>query len=146
MTNPDLVTFCGFSFNVYGAILIALIFVFFFLMWKEHRKNRLDWTDMITRDGRKISSTKIMQLVGGVVGTWIVVKTTLNEKLTWDLFAIYLAYVASADGFSKFITARYSGGGYGGGGYQRSRNEDSEDDQDEQRPSCGAKTPDPSDL
>lgn len=138
MTNPDLVTFFGFSFNFYGAVLLTLIFVFFFLLWKEHRKNRLDWTDMITRDGRKISSTKIMQLVGGVVGTWIVVKTTLDEKLTWDLFAIYLAYVASADGFSKFITARYSGG--------FSNSAEQPDDEDTERPVTSAKTPDPSDL
>lgn len=65
------------------------------------------WTDMITRDGTKVSTTKLLQLVGGVVATWVIIQLTIQEKITWDLFAIYLAYVASIDGYSKFILARY---------------------------------------
>jgi hypothetical protein len=63
--------------------------------------------DMITRDGTKISATKILQLVGGFVGTFIVIKLTLQGQLDWDIFAIYLGYVASIDGFSKLVMAKY---------------------------------------
>ena len=66
---------------------------------------------MITRDGTKVSTTKILQLVGGVVGTFIIIKVTLQGTLTWDLFAIYLSYVASIDGFSKLIMAKYGAAG-----------------------------------
>jgi hypothetical protein len=66
---------------------------------------------MLTRDGTKVSATKVLQLVGGVVGTWIIVQVTLRGELTWDLFAIYLSYVASIDGFSKFIMAKYGAQG-----------------------------------
>jgi hypothetical protein len=95
------------TFNIYGAILAVLALIFLCALWSAQRKQKLDWTDMLTRDGTKVSTTKILQLVGGVVATWIVIQTTMAGKLTWDLFAIYLMYVASIDGFSKFIMARY---------------------------------------
>jgi hypothetical protein len=107
--DNSLITLFGFSFNLYGLIILALAVLLIFALYREQRCNHLDWTDMITRDGKKISATKIMQLIGGVVSTWVIIKTTMNDKLTWDLLAIYLAYVASADGFSKFIAARYNG-------------------------------------
>ena len=81
--------------------------VFLVAVYRAQKANRFDWMDMITRDGTKVSATKMLQLVGGVVGTWIVVKLTLQGNLDWDIFAIYLSYVASIDGFSKFITAKY---------------------------------------
>lgn len=103
-------TILGQDINVYGAFL-TIIFIFFGVaFWVAHRKKQLDWLDMITRDGRKVSTTKILQLIGGVVGTWIIIKVTIQGNLTWDLFAIYLGYVASVDGFSKLITAKYSNG------------------------------------
>lgn len=101
----------GFSFNVYGAMLFILFLLFAAGLWRAQIKGKLDWTDMITRDGTKVSTTKILQLVGGVVGTWIIVQVTMQEKLTWDLFAIYLGYVASIDGYSKLIMAKYGAAG-----------------------------------
>lgn len=107
MTYSPLVTVLGMTFNIYGVILLVLGIIFLFALWNAHKKKGLDWTDMITRDGTKVSTTKILQLVGGVVGTWIIIQVTMSGLLTWDLFAIYLAYVASIDGFSKLIMARY---------------------------------------
>ena len=104
-------TILGQDVNIYGAFL-TIVFIFFAMaFWVAHRKKQLDWLDMITRDGRKVSTTKILQLIGGVVGTWIMIKTTIQGNLTWDLFAIYLAYVASVDGFSKLLIAKYSNSG-----------------------------------
>lgn len=102
-----IITMFGMDFNVYAIVILAMLFVFLFMLFKAQRAHRLNWMDMITRDGTKVSTTKILQLVGGVVATWVVIKTTIQGALTWDLFAIYLAYVASIDGFSKFIMARY---------------------------------------
>lgn len=117
-TLTPIVTLMGFSFNIYGVVLLVLFLIFALAMHRAGKNGRLDWRDMITRDGSKVSTTKILQLVGGVVGTWIIIQVTLQEKLTWDLFAIYLAYVASIDGFSKFVTAKYrerdSRSGYSG--------------------------------
>lgn len=116
----------GYDFNFYGLFLLAAIGFFLFLFWKAQRNKRLDWVDIITKDGgNTVSLTKILNLLGGFVGTWIVVQMTIAGDMTWDILAVYLAYVASIEGFSKFILAKYRGedrgyGGYsGGGGYNR---------------------------
>lgn len=129
--------FLGMQLNIYGIAIVIMVAWFLIMLWRVERTHNLDWVDMITRDGRKISATKVLQLVGGVVGTFIIIKVTLQGDLTWDLFGIYLAYVASIDGFSKFMIAKYGAeqgsgnyGGYGGyGGYgsrppKRRRDED----------------------
>lgn len=105
------VTLFGITFNVYALIILSLMCLFLFGIWRAHVAKQLDWTDMITRDGSKVSTTKVLQLIGGIVATWVVVKVTLQGVLTWDLFAIYLAYVASIDGFSKIIMAKYGAAG-----------------------------------
>lgn len=106
-----LITCFGMTFNIYGIILLVMGIIFLLALWSAQKKKGLDWTDMITRDGTKISATKILQLVGGVVATWIIVQVTMGGSLTWDLFAIYLAYVASIDGFSKLVMAKYGAEG-----------------------------------
>lgn len=107
LQKASMVTLLGFTFNIYAAILIVLFAAFLIAIYRAQRAQRFDWMDMITRDGTKISATKILQLVGGIVGTWIVIKLTLQGQLDWDIFGIYLTYVASIDGFSKFMFARY---------------------------------------
>lgn len=101
----------NFVINFYAISILIVVILFLFAVWREHRSKRLDWLDMLTRDGTKVSTTKILQLVGGVVATWIIIQVTLQDKLTWDLFTIYLTYVASIDGYSKFIMAKYGASG-----------------------------------
>jgi hypothetical protein len=134
----SMVTIFGATFNIYAVLLGAFLFFFLIAILIEQKRKRLDWLDLLTRDGTKVSTTKILQLVGGVVGTWVIIKTTITGNLTWDLFAIYLGYVASVDGFSKLVMAKYGAQGsddsavpyrrsnYGayGSGYQRYRDED----------------------
>lgn len=152
MLNSPIISLLGMSFNIYGIILLVLAIIFAIAYRDAAAKHGLNWVDMITRDGNKVSFSKILQMVGGVVGTWIVVQTTLAGQLTWDIFAIYLAYVASVDGFSKFITARYSNGN-GNDSYSYSRGRSSYsakpssradkdlDDLIDERPAASAKTP-----
>jgi|GEM_PF-1407390 len=93
-----------------GFFVIFLLIIFVYAFWKAQKAQKLDWTDIITKPNtNEVSLTKILQFVGGIVATWIMIKLTLSEKMTWDLFAIYLAYVASIEGYSKFILARYYG-------------------------------------
>lgn len=105
--NSSMVTVMGYTFNLYGAIIGGLLLFLTGAFWRANKKGHLNWTDMITRDGNKVSATKVLQLVGGIVGTWIMIQMTLNNTLNWDLFAIYLGYVASIDGFSKLVLAKY---------------------------------------
>jgi hypothetical protein len=88
------------------AIVLAIVGLLY-MFWKIQREDKLDFTDMITANGRTVSLTKILQLVGGVTGTWVVIKMGMAGTITADIFMIYLTYVASIEGFSKFIQARY---------------------------------------
>lgn len=91
------------------SFVIVLMFLSFIIMfWKAQAESKLNWIDLIRKPGVEvISLTKLIQLVGAMIATWIMVKMTIDNKITWDIFAIYLAYVGSVEGFSKFITAKY---------------------------------------
>jgi Ca2+/Na+ antiporter len=107
----NMIEIYGYTINI-PAVAISLFFVV--LVWglfSSHKKKELDWRDMLTRDGNKVSTTKLLQLIGGVVATWVIVKLTLTQQLSAELFVIYLAYVASIDGFSKWILAKYGAAG-----------------------------------
>jgi hypothetical protein len=89
-------------------VITMLLLLVIFILWYETYKQRLDWRDLITNPAtNRVSLTKLLQLVGGVVGTWIMVVVTLQGKLSPDLFFTYLAYVGAIEGWSKFITAKY---------------------------------------
>lgn len=108
LQDNAMITIFDLRINVYGAIIAFMIAVFLFALYRAQKAERLNWLDMITSTGsNKVSTTKILQLVGGVVATWIVIKLTLQGALNWDIFAIYLGYVASIDGFSKLLLAKY---------------------------------------
>ncbi len=70
-------------------------------------KQDVSFLDLVAHNG-KLSTSKILQVVGGVCATWIVIKLTLTTGINWDIFAIYLAYVAGVDGFNKVIQAKFS--------------------------------------
>lgn len=92
--------------NLPGIIIVCLLS---FMGYLFHKAGKLDWTDLITARGpdNKVSLTKFLQLVGGVIGSWAVIHTVLHDKLTYDILMVYLAYVASIEGFSKFVAAKY---------------------------------------
>jgi hypothetical protein len=93
--------------NIVGLVMLAINAFFLVGLWKELKRNDLNWNYLITRDGKRVSTTKILQLVGGFTGTWIMVHLTLGGSITWHMFMIYLAYVASVEGFSKFVEAKF---------------------------------------
>jgi len=98
----------GVAFNFYGLFILLLLGFFVFMLWRAQRNKTLNWVDIITHKGSNtVSLTKMLQLIGGVIGSWIVVQLTLQGEMTWEILAIYLAYVASIEGYSKFISAKY---------------------------------------
>lgn len=70
-------------------------------------KQDVSFLDLVAHNG-KLSTSKILQVVGGVTATWIVIKLTLTTGINWDIFGLYLAYVAGVDGFNKVIQAKYN--------------------------------------
>lgn len=97
----------GFEFNIMALAMALTALGILFLFWRIQTTNKLDFADMITKDGRAVSLTKILQLVGGITATWIMVKLTLTGGLTEAVLGIYLAYVGGIEGYSKFISAKY---------------------------------------
>jgi hypothetical protein len=78
-----------------------------FLFWRIQRSEKLDFADMVTKNGKSVSLTKVLQLVGGLTATWIMIKLTLTGGLTESLFGIYLTYVGGVEAYSKFVSAKY---------------------------------------
>jgi len=99
--------FLGYTLNITSAMYFILVAGMLFLFYRIQKQDKLEFADMLTKDGKGVSLTKILQLIGGLTATWIVVKMTMQGTLSVEFFLAYLTYVASVEGFSKFITARY---------------------------------------
>ena len=88
-------------------VILVLITALFYMIWQANKSGHLDWTDMITSRPGKVSLTKLLQLVGGITATWIMIFTTLKSNLTSELLITYLTYVGAIEGWSKFVAAKY---------------------------------------
>ncbi len=97
----------GYHFNLMALMLVGIGIGFLFLFYRIQASQKLDFADMITKDGRAVALTKVLQLVGGVTSTWIMIKLTLTGGLTEALFGLYLTYVGAIEGYSKFVAAKY---------------------------------------
>lgn len=100
--------------NWWAVIVVAVLAIVAYGLIRAHRdpKTDFEWVHLVTdRDIStgtvRASATKILQLVGGITGTYIVIKLTLQNNIEFEIFGAYLAYVASIEGFSKFMLARY---------------------------------------
>lgn len=63
---------------------------------------------MLTKNGKSVSLTKVLQLIGGITSTWVIINLALSNALPESIFGLYLAYVGSIEAYSKFIAARYN--------------------------------------
>lgn len=97
----------GTQINLIAVMIFAAITIILILFWSIQKSKRLDLADMITKDGKSVSLTKVLQLLGGVTATWIMIKLTLTGGLTEALFGLYLTYVGAIEGYSKFVAAKY---------------------------------------
>jgi hypothetical protein len=104
---PASVDLFGYSVNLpaltIGIVLLGILFLFY----RIQKLEKLDFADMITKDGKAVSLTKVLQLIGGITATWIMVKLTLTGGLTEALFGLYLTYVGAIEGYSKYVGAKY---------------------------------------
>ena len=89
-------------------VIISMFLSFIVMFWRAQAQSKLNWIDLIRKpESKVISLTKLIQLLGAMVATWIMVKMAMVDKITWDLLATYLAYVGSVEGYSKFVSAKY---------------------------------------
>lgn len=89
--------------------VIGVLGMFVWLFGKASRdpKNPIRWEHLIidsTND--RASPYKMGFLIGGMVGTWIVVKLTDANKLTFDIFGLYLSYLLGGASVNTFFKAK----------------------------------------
>jgi len=104
------VTIFGYEINMTTSILMlgaGDVAGILFLFWRIYRSEKLDFAGVITNNGKSVSLTKVLQLIGGLTATWIMVKLTLTGGLTEGLFGVYLAYVGGVEAYSKYVAAKY---------------------------------------
>lgn len=97
----------GYSLNLMSVMIVVLLLGLLFLFYRIQKTQKLDFADMITKDGRAVSLTKVLQLVGGITATWVVIKLTVGGTLTEAILGIYLTYVGAVEGYSKYVAAKY---------------------------------------
>lgn len=99
--------FFGYDINLMVVWVVLMALGVLFLFYRIQKSEKLDFADMITKDGHSVSLTKVLQLIGGMTATWIMVKLTLTGGLSESILGIYLAYVGGIEGYSKFVSAKY---------------------------------------
>lgn len=93
----------------FGVILVLLFTLFAILLHKSvnRKDNPLAWADIITEHGsNKVSLSKIGMVVGIVVSSWAIVFITMQGKLTYDLFGIWLAFIGAVESYSKWLRSK----------------------------------------
>jgi hypothetical protein len=92
-----------------GTWLVILVFVLYRIHQLFSKNRELIWTTIISSDadGKSVSLTKVLNLVGGIIGSWIVMKMTLQNTITWDILTAYLTYCGGTASFSKYINAKF---------------------------------------
>lgn len=106
--SSSFITVYGINVN-YMAVLLGIVLLgIFFLFYRIQKSDKLDFADLITKDGSAVSLTKVLQLLGGLTATWIMIKLTITGGLTEALFGLYLTYVGAIEGYSKFVAAKYN--------------------------------------
>ena len=108
LSAETVVTLFGVSLNMMGLAVILIFVGILVLFWRIQRSEKLDFADLITKDGRAVSLTKVLQLIGGLLSSWVIVKLTLTGGLTEAVFGLYLTYVGAIEGYSKFVAAKYN--------------------------------------
>lgn len=90
--------------------VMVLAFLLLMLFWQAARKG-LSCLDLITDKGSgKMSLTKVLNLVGTLVGTWVVMRMAVDKSLGWEIFALFLAYCAGTHAFSTYLSAKFKPG------------------------------------
>lgn len=108
------------TFWIFLIILVVLV-----AFWRAQKRGELKWTDMITAPGSsKLSLSKVGQSIGIVISSWAIIIMVDKDKLSSEIFGVWLAFLLGGAGWSSYLKAKnvrderqYGGnyGGYGGG-------------------------------
>lgn len=93
----------------YGFLIAIVVFIWAILSISRSKSNdKFKLINIISNPDGTASLTRILQLSAGVTGTWVIIKLTLADTLTVDMFAVYLAAMGISEGFTKWIQSKES--------------------------------------
>lgn len=99
------------TMSLSSVIIVAALAFVLHIISVENKSKDFNWTDMITQTdfsrNRAVSLTKVLQLIGGITATWVIMVYALKQTLSSEMFLTYLTYVGAIEGWSKFVSAKY---------------------------------------
>lgn len=101
------------NFSISGSSVSSTVIFLFIVMaiitavrWQKSQK--LDFSDLITYpNNNKVSLTKFIQLLGGIVSSWVIIKMTIQGTIDWEILGLYFAYVGGVESYSKYLRSKY---------------------------------------
>jgi len=100
------------TFTISGATVSGVVIFLFVLLalltaFRWQKSNKVDFSDLITYPGNNaVSLTKVIQLLGGIVSSWVVIKLAILGNMDSAIFGLYLAYVGGVEAYSKYLRTK----------------------------------------
>lgn len=96
-----------FTAATWAVIITLVLFVWLFGKASKNPNSPIKWEHLIVdSQNDRASPYKLGFLLGGLVATWIVVTLTDKDKLTYDIFGMYLTYLLGGAGFNSFFKSK----------------------------------------
>jgi apolipoprotein N-acyltransferase len=100
-----------FSAATWSVIITLMVFLWLFSKASRDPKSPIKWEHLIVdSQNDRASPYKLGFMLGMIVSTWIVVNFADKDKLTFDIFGMYLTYLLGGAGFNTFIKSKSNPG------------------------------------
>lgn len=102
-----LFTLLPFSGATWLVLFIMGFFTWLFMRASHNPNSQLNWEDLIVDQSTgKASPYKLGFLIGVIVSTWATITFVDRNKLTYDLYGIYLAFLLGGAGFNSWLKGK----------------------------------------
>lgn len=93
-----------FSVATWFVLATLIFFVWLFVRASKNPSNPIKWEHLIIDSNNdRASPYKVGYLIGLIVGTWTIVTLIDHDKLTFDMFGLYLTYLLGGAGVNSFV-------------------------------------------
>lgn len=96
-----------FTSATWFVLMTLAFFVWLFARGSKDDKSPILWEHLvIDSQNDRASPYKLGYLIGLIVATWIVVSFSDRDKLTYDIFGMYLTYLLGGASVNTFVKAK----------------------------------------
>lgn len=96
-----------FSAATWSVIMTLAVFLYLFGKASRDPKSPIRWEHLIVdSQNDRASPYKLGFMLGMIIGTWIVVNFADKDKLTFDIFGMYLTYLLGGASWSTFMKTK----------------------------------------